>query len=136
MKEYAIVESTFSEYAVVSVKRSTACGDSCAVCPAKCNTRSNKITVKNLAGASAGDKVVIEMLTSTILKSAFLVYIFPLIMLFLGYFVGEYKGFSQNLSVVFSLAMFLLTFLLLYLYDKVRKNHYTAIITEIIEEDD
>lgn len=135
MKEIGMVESTNGNLAVVSVKRSTACGDSCATCSAQCNMRGNKITAKNKAGAMVGDLVTIEMKTSTVLKSAFMVYILPLLMLFLGYFYAEYKTGDETLSLITSLGAFAVTFIFLLIWDKINKNKFVITITDIIEKD-
>lgn len=133
MKEFATVESTQGEFAIVTVKRSTACGDSCETCPSRCNTRSNKIKVRNPIGAVLGDRVVIEMETSKVLKSAFLVYILPLIMFFVGYIIGEVYKMSETKSVICALSLFTLTYIILSLIDRVRKYNCTTSIVEVVE---
>ncbi len=134
MREVGVVESTNGTIAVVSVKRSTACGDSCATCSSQCKVKGNKITVGNKIGAMPGDKVEIEMKTATVLKSAFLVYIFPIFMFFLGYFVTEYKTRSENKSLIAGLLVFAVTFIFLLIWDKVNKEKFVTSITEIIEK--
>ena len=81
-----------------------------------------------------GDKVEIEMKTSTVLKSAFMVYILPLLMFFLGYFVAEYKTGSETKSLVCGLVAFFVTFLFLLLWDKLNKEKFSTTITNIIEK--
>ena len=134
MREVGVVESINKNTAVVCVKRSTACGDSCATCSAQCNQKGNKITVLNKIGAMPGDMVRIEMQTSTVLKSAFMVYILPLLMFFLGYFPAEYKTNSETKSLIFGLAAFLVTFVFLLIWDKLNKEKFSTIITDIIEK--
>lgn len=136
MKAFGIVESVRGEGAVVTVKRDTACGDSCATCPSKCHQRNNKIIAKNPLGAKAGDKVTIEMKSSTVLKSAFLVYILPLIMLFAGYYGVDYLGYEERVSVLCGLILFSLTFLVLHIWDKHHKERFSTTIVEIEEEND
>ena len=134
MREVGVVEAVNGTNAVVSVKRSTACGDSCATCSAQCNLKGNKITVANKIGAMPGDLVEIEMKTSTVLKSAFMVYILPLLMFFLGYFLTEYKTNSETEALIFSLAAFAVTFVFLLIWDKLNKEKFSTTITEIIEK--
>ncbi len=134
MKEIGVVESTNGNLAVVSVKRNSACGDSCATCSAQCNMRGNKITARNKAGAMVGDLVTIEMSTSVVLKSAFMVYILPLLMMFLGYFYAEYKTGNETFSLFCAFGGFIVTFVFLLIWDKTNKNKFVTTITEIIEK--
>ena len=134
MRECGVVESVREKTAVVSVKRSTACGDSCATCSSKCNLKGNKITVSNTIGAEAGDLVMIEMKTSTVLKSAFLVYIFPLVLLFLAYFIAEYKFQSEEKGIICGMIAFCISFIILLIVDKINKNKFATSIIEIIEK--
>ncbi len=134
MREIGVVESTNGTTAVVSVKRNSSCGESCATCSAHCNLKGNKITAQNKLGAMAGDLVSIEMRTSTVLKSAFMVYILPLLMLFLGYFYTEYKTGDETKSLICALGAFLITFIFLLIWDKYNKNKFVTTIIEIIEK--
>ena len=134
MLEIGVVESTNGDVAVVSVRRGTACGESCATCSSQCNVKTNKITVGNKIGAMPGDKVKIEMKTSTVLKSAFMVYIFPIFVFFIGYFMTEYKTGSEIKSLIVGLFAFGVTFVCLFLWDRSNKEKFVASIKEIIEK--
>lgn len=134
MREVGVVESTNGNLAVVSVKRYTACGGSCANCSAKCNLKANQITVGNKIGAMPGDVVEIEMKTSTVLKSAFKVYILPLLLFFLGYFLVEYKTRSQLFSLIGGLIVFGVTFIFLLIWDRLNKEKFTTTIIDIKEK--
>ena len=136
MQETGIVESVEGKEALINIKRSTACGDSCATCKAQCKTSGTKIKAKNLIGAKEGDRVKIEMDTKTVIFSALLVYIFPLVVLFGAYFLAAYYyKLGESFSVGCSLIAFVVSFVLLYIIDKLTKNRYTIHITEIIEKD-
>lgn len=133
MREVAVVESVTQGKTVVSVKRNTACGDSCATCPAQCKQAQNTITVNNRIGAKPGDKVEIEMKTASVLKSAFLVYILPLVMFFLGYAAAKGFGFSEQIAVISAFLIFIMTFIVLHFYDKYAKNSINTTIIKVIE---
>ena len=77
------VEEARGEFVTVRVLRKTACGEVCGHCGA-CS-RHATATVKNNCGALPGDDVVVTMGSKPALISAFLMYILPLIMLFIGY---------------------------------------------------
>ncbi len=134
MREIGVVESVSGNMAVVSVKRSTACGEACATCLAQCSVRGNKVSVGNKIGAMPGDLVAIEMSTSRVLKSAFMVYILPLLMLFLGYFAAEYKTDNEVTALISGLAAFGITFVFLLIWDKINRDKFITTITEIIEK--
>lgn len=131
MRENAIVESVHGQYAYVTVKRATACGYSCATCSAQCKNKNNSIEVENNMGARAGEHVVIEMKTSRVLKSAFAVYILPLIILFLTYFIADFLGYGEKICVLCSLAAFFVTFIVLHFIDKRIKSSLAGAIVEI-----
>lgn len=135
MQEIGIVESIDGKEAVVNVKRRTACGDSCATCSVQCKTSRTKISAKNLVDAKVGDKVQIEMATRTVILSAILVYIFPLVVLFGAYFLAElYYGLSEKNSVICALIAFTVSFILLFIIDKFSKKRFTVNITDIIDD--
>lgn len=136
MQEIGIVESVEGKEAIVNVKRSTACGDSCATCGAQCKTSRTKISAKNLVDAKVGDKVQIEMATRTVILSAILVYILPLVVLFGAYFLAElYYGLSEKNSVICGLIAFSASFVLLFIADKFTKKRFIVNITDIIDEE-
>lgn len=134
MREIGVVESTNGHTAVVSVKRSTACGDSCATCASKCNLKGNKIKAENKACASVGDVVEIEMKTSTVLKSAFMVYILPLLFFFVGYFLSWHKTGSEPKSMLTGFIFFAVVFVFLLIWDKLNKDKFSTVIVNIMEK--
>ena len=79
MRETGVVKSAGGEFCTCVTKRKSACGENCASCKAACSSREHTFTAKNTAGAKEGDTVIIEMSTGSVLKSAFLVYIIPLL---------------------------------------------------------
>ncbi|MDO4711362.1 MAG: SoxR reducing system RseC family protein [Peptostreptococcaceae bacterium] len=96
MDEMGSVVALKDEYAIVNIKRRSACG-SCKACEmGKSGQSELNIEVRNTLGAQVGDDVMIEMQTPDILKAAFLVYMIPLLALLGGvtitYFVGKANG--------------------------------------------
>ena len=77
-------------------------GVACAKCKACCHlVETGKMVVEasNEVGAKIGDKVEVYIPEKQVLTSAFLVYIFPLICLILGYFVGMFLSRRLNIFV-------------------------------------
>lgn len=131
MRETGIVKSVDGEFCTCATRRKSACGDNCATCKAVCSSREHIFTAKNTIGAKEGDTVIIEMPTSSVLKSAFLVYILPLLAFLLGfsYFFGAGKSelTSAFWGIIFGGAMWILVSF----YGKYKKAELTPEVVEI-----
>ena len=78
------VIEVYDDKAKVLFIRESACGGNCSSC-AGCGGRTLTAEVINCINAKPGDKVLVESKTSKVLLSAFLVYIFPLVVFILCY---------------------------------------------------
>lgn len=134
MKETGFVKSVEGELCTCSVMRKSACGENCATCKATCKSREHTFLAKNTAGAKAGDKVIIEMSTGTVLSSAFLVYILPLAVFLLGFGFFFESGKSELASAFWGLILGAAMWILVSFYGKYRKAELTPEVTEIVEE--
>ncbi len=132
MREEGFVKSVSGDTCEVIVKRKSACGDNCASCKAGCEAREHLCTAKNLIGAKVGDKVFLEMDSTKVLKSAFLVYILP-ILVFLTVFLAmtECAG-NDAFSALLATAAGGLVFFIVGLVSKRNNAHYMPEVTEII----
>ena len=134
MLQNGIVKKLHISTAEVEIKRSTACGESCASC-GLCAGQTSVVTVSNELGAAVGDSVIIDMADKKVLGAAFLVYIVPLIALIAGYFIG-YAIFKSELpSVSVGFAVMAAVFLIIVLCDKRLKKKYTPKITQIVRRE-
>ena len=129
MRETGIVKKVYDGYAQIQSVRKTACGDSCASCSGGCKLTKNMVSANNDIGAEVGDVVEFEASTNKVLKSAFLVYILPLIVFFITYFVAAAVLKSNFIAFIISLVMFGLVFVILHFLDK---NNHFGINTKII----
>ncbi|MEG1632529.1 MAG: SoxR reducing system RseC family protein [Oscillospiraceae bacterium] len=135
MTQFAIVKKQApSGKAEVEVLRGTACGDDCGSCEV-CNYASKlRIEARNPLCAEIGDRVEIETQSSRILGAAFMVYVVPFILFFIGYAVASALKMSEGSSILMSFGFFAVgmaaTVLLHHLR---RKNPITYEITKIIE---
>lgn len=132
MRETGTVKSVKGSECEVAVKRKTACGENCASCSAACSEREQICLAKNEIGAKVGDKVFIEIETVAVLKSAFLVYILPLLVFFTAYAVFESFLKSEAVSAVTSILAAGTLYLCLWAYDKKRKTDCKPRVVEII----
>lgn len=104
MDEMGLVIGLREDYAIVNIKRKSACG-SCKACEmGKTGQNEMNVEVKNTLGAQVGDNVMIEMQTPDILKAAFLVYMIPLLALLAGvtgtYFIGKASGNTNEMLML------------------------------------
>ena len=96
-------------------------------------------TVLNKIGAKKGDTVILNYESSSLLKIAFLVYVFPIIALILGAITGENlaKTLSMNNSAaaaIFAFCFFFIAVAIIKIVDNkiTKKDKYTASIEKII----
>lgn len=100
MTQIGKVVSVSGAMAQVEVRRASACGENCAMCKGGCMPTKHVATAKNSAGAKTGDMVKIETADSAVLKSACLVYILPLIILFVCYGVALAVSKSNTIAAI------------------------------------
>ena len=77
--------------ATVSYDRPTACHgdcDSCGGCASMAAKEQITVQAENPIGAKPGDRVVIEAATGQVFSAVLLVYALPVVLFFLGYFLG------------------------------------------------
>ena len=73
--------------------RESACSGDCHKCSG-CGAAKEAVlfTAQNLIGARRGDLVKVESATGPVLKAAVVLYVIPLILFFLGYYLGTLPG--------------------------------------------
>ena len=114
--------------AIVRISKSSACGHDCASCGA-CSNPSYEIKVADNIGASIGDRVVIEGVTSKILWFSFLLYMLPVFILIAAALLCEAYSAGYYSIPIFAVLL-LLWFLIIKLANKKAKMH--NVITKII----
>jgi sigma-E factor negative regulatory protein RseC len=112
MEELGYVTSIRGEYAFVSFKRKSGCGDNCASCKAGCAANPVFTEIKNTMGAKVGDQVRVAISQRAYNKMILWVYVFPLIMLAIG-IVGSTEVFKAAGLVSYELYSFLVGILAL-----------------------
>jgi sigma-E factor negative regulatory protein RseC len=100
MLQTGTVKKILDSEAIVEVKRDSACKH-CPVhkiCfPDDCDTMD--VTALNEIGAQEGQKVKIYLKPSILLRYSFIVYIVPLIIMFIGLFLGSFLYDKVDLSL-------------------------------------
>ena len=104
-------------YAEFSVPRKSACGHHCEEC-AGCGMTGAaiKARARNDIGAQPGDKVVVESSTKKIFGVVALVYVLPVVLFLLGYFLSE--GLAEGMRYAIAVATFVVSFIPCVLYDR------------------
>lgn len=117
-KGYVLEE--YNDKAKVRFIRESACGGNCGNCGG-CSEKVIEIIVDNKCGAKKGDIVEVESSTFGIITAAFVLYIIPLIVLMLSYFVFT-ELFNDKAGVIFGILFFFLSFIPAKIYNNNYKN--------------
>ncbi len=118
MTQIATVEEILSGgYAMISVPRKSACGHDCEQC-AGCGMTGAaiKAKAKNKAGAQPGQKVIVESSTRKLLGVVALVYMLPVVLFLLGYFLSG--GLSENVRYAIAIIAAILALVPIAVYDR------------------
>ncbi len=116
MEEKGRVIKVESGVAQVEMERTSACAR-CGICLQSSGDKSI-LYVKDSLGARPGDEVLVSVESKEILKAAFLIYLFPLVGLIAGYFLGRTVLGTETTGIIFAGLGFLGALFFLYQYDK------------------
>jgi sigma-E factor negative regulatory protein RseC len=128
-EEYGEVMEVHGSTAKVKLGAKQACAH-CGIC-SKIGNSPNEMLVDVYAGepVKKGDKVVLVMGNGMILKSAFIVYMVPLIALIAGYYIGKQLMEALNVTLkgelfpaLFGFFLLALSFLAIRWYDRRKKD--------------
>jgi len=116
MEEKGRVVKVESGMAQVEMERTSACAR-CGICLQSSGDKPI-LYVKDSLGARPGDEVLISIESKQILKTAFLIYLFPLVGLIGGYFLGQAILGKEIAGIIFAGLGFFTTLFFLHQYDK------------------
>ena len=133
MEEIGKVAEVLGDLARIEVAEKEVCHK----CPSEafCKMATNgsrSIEAINGMGAKVGDTVKIEIITGSILMSAFMIYIVPLSMLLIAAIIAQKVSGNQNAGIVWGFIAFLVSFIFVKIFDK--KVAGTRKLTPIIKE--
>ena len=123
MTQVATVQRIISEtYAEIAVPRKSACGHDCEEC-AGCGISGASVyaRARNPIGARPGQKVVVESSSQKLLGIVALVYLTPIVLFFLGYFLTASLA-SVALRYLVAAVGFFSGILIAVLYDRHMKK--------------
>ena len=122
MTQIATVEKILDDnYAEISVPRKSACGHDCEEC-AGCGMTGAAIRAKalNEIGATPGEKVVVESSTQKLLGVVALVYLLPVVLFLLGYFLSE--GLAESWRYAIAIGAAVVSIIPCVLYDRIARR--------------
>ncbi len=140
MQRLAVVTEACGDFAVVEVSRETACEschsrEGCTACIVLSENRAFKTRARNEAHASVGDRVMIETESTTVIGYAAAVFLLPLVLAGLGWFIGGLFG-EGMLPAVSALIGFAAAFAFLYfVLDRSAARRVDVRIVRIIKGD-
>ncbi len=118
MTQVATVERILdSSYAEISVPRKSACGHDCEEC-AGCGMTGAaiKARARNDIYAQPGQRVVVESSTKAVFGVIALVYVLPVVLFLLGYFLSE--GLNEGVRYAIAIAAAVVSLIPCVLYDR------------------
>ncbi len=144
MRQRAVVIRTEGKIAEIEVSRSSMC-DGCQKnggCEHHCELsgliagsgKKMKTTAQNRIGAKAGDTVEVETESTKVLGYAALVFLMPIFVCAVFYFLAEAVFASGTAGVIAAAAGFVLSFFGIYVFDRSKKKSLPDIvIVDIVE---
>lgn len=112
-----IIESINNNKLTVSIYKESACSH-CNKCSDNAKI-ANKIMISyDKTDVNIGDIITFEMEDSQIFKAALIVYILPLIFMFLGYYLVSKSGFNEGVAVISSFLSLFFSFIGIFFYDR------------------
>jgi len=111
------------------------CGHSCAMGALLGNSKNMTVTVENKVNAKIGDKVELETSDKTVLFSAFLVFVFPLVLAGICYGLASYLNLSDGVKWICAAVGFAFSLVFTSIAEKKAKKdknrlHITRIVSE------
>lgn len=132
MKQRGTVTDVKGTTAVCLIVRDSACGENCASCSAACSNKTI-VEAQNCANAQIGDTVELEMESSQVLFTAFLVYMLPLILLVAVYFSAAIFTENEPLKIIIGFAAMAAAYFIISEFGKKNKNKYALKVEKILK---
>jgi sigma-E factor negative regulatory protein RseC len=142
MEEIGIVKSIDGPVAKVVLSRRNSCCDSCEKVSCDIPEEGIETEAINQAGARVGQRVKVVMRPYTFIKGALILYVFPILALFIGAFLGKVhlsrifeKTDSELLAAIGAIIAFLASLLIVKLLSgrMSKKTEYRSVIESIVE---
>ena len=102
----------------IRLYKETAC-DHCNSCSGE-SKFAREYTLTTDRQVTLGDTITLEVAGETVIKASLIFYAFPIIFLFLGYYVGNKAlGYSENISIGIGFGFLIFSFFCVAAYDRI-----------------
>ncbi len=132
MKSSGLVKDRMGNKVVVSMYKESACSH-CNNCSESAKIANTFTFISDRDDIKKDDIITFEMEDNQVFKAAMIVYILPLIFMFLGYYLGTKIGFSEGKSILTSFISLAITFLGIFFYDRKIVKHKMERAVKIID---
>lgn len=138
MERMGVVVEQKGKFSKVKLMRDSACG-SCGACQMGDESKEVFLMARNEPSAEIGDIVEVSMPTSGILSAAFIMYVIPLLSLFVGIVLGSvlFKGDNGELfTALLGLVLMGMTFMAIKVNEKklTKSDKFNAQILSIVQK--
>ena len=116
MVNKGIITKINGDTVTVKLYKSSSCSH-CSCC-SETNKMGSDFEFKVNQNVELGDLVTLEISEKDVVKAAFIAYIFPPILMILGYIVANHLGFSEMKSIFGSFIGLIIGFIFLAIYDR------------------
>lgn len=135
MKETGEVVKLEGKTAYLLFRRTSMCAK-CGACGIVAGQNTVTVTAANTLDASVGDRVEVEFSSDNALKSSLVAYVFPLIMLFVGIWLGytipqDFFEVKDALATIMGLVFAALAFIILRLLNPFFKRKLSNVYTMV-----
>ncbi len=104
MEKVGFVKSLEGDYAIIEIRRASACGEKCASCKGGCAPTAVYARVKNNVNASVGQFVKLHTESKKVINAAFLAYMIPFFSMIMGVMIGfglsMYLGYEEQQELI------------------------------------
>ena len=125
-------------YVEVRIRRASACASahncgSCDHCSFMENAPEIRVEAENSCDARPGDTVTVESAARKVLGAAAVLYLLPLTLFFLGYFLGSGLGWNEGAAIALGGSGFAIGLLIALMLDRYRKKHALSVRVMAVE---
>jgi len=128
MEEVGRIIQVKDDQVIVQIEESGACS-SCNSCSIEGDSKKRILAIPNSINAKQNDLVILALSTSKSIFISLFLYIFPIVMMISGYFIGEHfesgkltsRG-DSPFAILLSVVFLLVSFVVIFLVDRVAKK--------------
>lgn len=132
MKSSGLVKDKMGNKLVISMYKESACSH-CNNCSESAKIANTFTFISNRNDISIGDVITFEMEDNQVFKAAMIVYIIPLIFMFLGYYMGSKFGLTEGKTIATSFISLIAAFVGIFIYDRKVVKHKMEKAVKIID---